>query len=100
MRLINVDALKEKFKEHYDFFVSAYKNEQDMSVVDKSRVDEILNSIAEVINAPIIFEISDNATNGDVIRALFKPNYVKKTDDNVIVENYDFNKDWWNAPYK
>ena len=55
----------------------------------------------EKINAmPTIFEISDNATNGDVIQALFKPTHIKKTDDNIIVENYDFNKDWWNAPYK
>ena len=54
MRLIDADALKEKFKEHYDFFVSAYKNEQDMSLADKARVDEILNSMAEVINAPTV----------------------------------------------
>ncbi len=99
MKLIDVDALKEKFKEHYDFFISAYKNEQDMSVVDKSRVDEILNSITEVINAPIIFD-TDNMTNGEVIQKLFKPTHVEKTDDNVIIEKYDFNKDWWNSPYK
>jgi hypothetical protein len=54
----------------------------------------------EKINAmPTIFEISDNATNGDVIQALFKPTHIEKTDDNVIVENYDFNKKWWNSPY-
>ena len=44
--------------------------------------------------------IYDNATNGDVIRTLFKPNHVKRTDDNVIVENYDFDKEWWNSLYK
>ena len=54
MRLIDADVLKEKFKEHYDLFVSGYKNEQDMSLADKSRVDEILNSMAEVINAPTV----------------------------------------------
>ena len=55
----------------------------------------------EKINAmPTIFKIPDNATNGDVIKALFKPNHVERTDDNVIVENYDFNKEWWNSPYK
>ena len=54
MRLIDGEALKEKFKEHYDLFVSGYKNEQDMSLADKSRVDEILNSMAEVINAPTV----------------------------------------------
>ena len=99
MKLIDVDALKEKFKEHYDFFVSAYKNEQNMSLADKSRVDEILNSIAEVINAPIVFD-TDNMTNGEIIKTLFKPTHVEKTYDNVIVENYDFSETWWNSPYE
>ena len=44
--------------------------------------------------------IPNNATNGDVIKAMFKPNHVERTDDNVIVENYDFNKDWWNSLYE
>ena len=35
-------------------------------------------------------EIPNNATNGQVIRALFNPNHVERTDDGVIVENYDF----------
>ena len=44
--------------------------------------------------------IPDNATNGQVIQTLFKPNRVERTDDDVIVENYDFNEEWWNAPYQ
>lgn len=44
--------------------------------------------------------IPDNATNGQIIQTLFKPNRVEKTDDDVIVENYDFSKEWWNAPYQ
>ena len=98
MRLIDADALKDKFKAHYDLFVGDYKGEH-MSVADKSRVDEILNSMAEVINAPTIFD-TDNATNGEVIQKLFKPTHIEKTDDNIIVEKYDFNKDWWNSLYK
>ena len=90
MRLIDADALKEKFKEHYDLFVGDYENEQDMSLADKSRVDEILNSMAEVINAPTIFD-TDNATNGDVIKALFPNEYDFET---------DFDEDWWNSLYK
>ena len=43
--------------------------------------------------------IPDNATNGQVIRTLFKPNRVERTDD-VIVENYDFSKEWLNASYQ
>ena len=42
--------------------------------------------------------IPDNATNGQVIQTLFKPNRVERT--NVIVEEYTFNNDWWNAPYQ
>lgn len=44
--------------------------------------------------------IPDNATNGDVIKAMFEPNRVERTDDDVIVEHYDFSEDWWNAPYQ
>lgn len=44
--------------------------------------------------------IPDNATNGDVIKAMFEPNRVERTDDDVIVEHYDFSEDWWDAPYK
>ena len=96
MRLIDADALKEKFKEHYDLFVSGYKNEQDMSLADKSRVDEILNSMAEVINAPTVFD-TDNATNADVIRTLF-PDGIPK--DIVWTLQDDKGADWWKAPYQ
>ena len=44
--------------------------------------------------------IPDNATNGDVIKAMFKPNHVERTEDNVIVEEYMFDKEWWNVPYQ
>ena len=45
-------------------------------------------------------EIPNNATNGQVIRILYNPNHVERTDDGVIVENYNFDKEWWNSPYK
>lgn len=57
MRLIDADALKEKLKEHYDLFVSAYQNVHEMSLADKLRVDEMINSLAEVTNAPTICDI-------------------------------------------
>lgn len=44
--------------------------------------------------------IPDDVTNGQVIQTLFKPNRVERTDDDVIVENYDFNEDWWISPYQ
>ena len=43
--------------------------------------------------------IPDNATNGDVIRALFEPNWIRRMDD-VVREEYEFDAVWWNAPYK
>ena len=51
-------------------------------------------------NVEDIILIKSGVTNGDVIKALFKPNHVERTDDDVIVENYDFNEDWWHKPYK
>ena len=44
-------------------------------------------------------KIPDNITNGQVIQTLFKPNHIERTKDNVIIEEYMFNKDWWNLPY-
>ena len=43
--------------------------------------------------------IPDNATNGDVIKALFKPNWIRRMDD-VVREEYEFDAEWWNAPYQ
>ena len=49
--------------------------------------------------------IPNNATNGDIIKAMFDIEIVddfafsygiKLTDSNYV----QFNKDWWNAPYK
>ena len=48
--------------------------------------------------------ISSNATNGDIIKAIF-PNCVIDEDfGGAVVTNIDtqqyWKKDWWNAPYK
>ena len=43
--------------------------------------------------------IPDNATNGDVLKAIFKPNRITRMDD-IVREEYDFTHEWWNAPYK
>ena len=55
-RLIDVDKLKEELKEHHDFFVNAYGGFSNLPRNDKSRVDEITNSIATIVNAPTIIE--------------------------------------------
>ena len=44
--------------------------------------------------------IPDNATNGDVIKAIFMPNRIARTDDDTVRIDYDFTSDWWNAPYQ
>jgi len=43
--------------------------------------------------------IHDNATNGDVIKALFKPKWIRRMDD-VVREEYEFDAVWWNALYQ
>ena len=49
--------------------------------------------------------IPDNATNGDVIKAMF-PTYDIEIEGNYVtcwIDEYKwigFNGDWWNAPYK
>lgn len=56
----------------------------------------------ETINAVII---PDNATNGDMIMALFDVKEVRKYRTRVTawlssVNPIDFQLNWWNAPYK
>ena len=100
MRLIDADALKEKFKEHYDLYKNFYENKQDMSLAGKVRIDEIINSIAEIVNAPTIFD-TNNATNGDVIKIIFPNMKVDISGGVVKSDRYtQFDLSWWNAPYK
>ena len=80
LKLINIPNIV------YDWLANGFPNEDD--------VEHILEILRGGITIP------DNATNGDVIKALFKPNHVERTDDDVIVEEYTFNKEWWNSPYQ
>lgn len=50
-------------------------------------------------NVENIILIKSGATNGDVIKAIFEPNRIKRMDD-VVTEEYEFDADWWNAPYE
>lgn len=61
--------------------------------INMDGIDVVCESILHGIPIP------DNATNGDVIKALFKPNWIRRMDD-VVREEYEFNEVWWNAPYK
>ena len=51
---ISREALKHKLQEHHDFFVNAYGGFSNLPQNDKSRVDEILNCIAMVVNEPSV----------------------------------------------
>lgn len=62
-RLIDASVLKEKLQEHHDFFISAYGSFKDMPIKEKTRVDEISNCIAEVVNAPTIIEAEESEKN-------------------------------------
>ena len=43
--------------------------------------------------------LPDNATNGDVLKIMFTPNRITRTDDIVNIE-YNFTPEWWNTPYQ
>ena len=60
-------------------------------------VDDLCN-----INTVKAIPIPDNATNGDMIKAMFPNVPVKIFEDmnTVIFGNAQFDLEWWNAPYK
>lgn len=47
-------SIKQKLQEHHDFFVNAYGGFSNLPPNDKSRVDEITNCIAMVVNEPSV----------------------------------------------
>lgn len=49
---ISRKSIKQKLQEHHDFFVNAYGGFGNLPQNDKSRVDEITNCIAMVVNEP------------------------------------------------
>jgi hypothetical protein len=57
-RLIDADKLKEELQKHHDFFIEAWKengvDKIEIPIPDKSRMDEITNCIAMVVNAPTV----------------------------------------------
>ena len=51
---ISRKSIKQKLQEHHDFFVNAYGGFSNLPPNDKSRVDEITNCIAMVVNEPSV----------------------------------------------
>ena len=52
--VISRKSIKQKLQEHHDFFINAYGGFSNLPLNDKSRVDEITNCIAMVVNEPSI----------------------------------------------
>ena len=52
--IISRKSIKHKLQEHYDFLVDAYGGFSNLPQNDKSRVDEITNCIAMVVNEPSV----------------------------------------------
>lgn len=74
------------------------KHKNDKLFTFDTDISVMCSDVLDVLSRCV--EIPDNVTNGDVIQILFKPNHIERTDDDVIVKNYDFNKEWWNSQYK
>jgi len=99
MRLIDADELNERFESSCTTECACCPYSDD----NCGLVHE-----ADTVNAIVI---PKNATNGDVIKALF-PNikindidclkmiYTGIDHKNMIGFNLDATKEWWNAPYK
>ena len=51
---ISRKSIKQKLQEHHDFFINTYSGFSNLPQNDKSRVDEITNCIAMVVNEPTV----------------------------------------------
>lgn len=72
---------------------------------EEELAEDLQKELFELKRNPNIIEIPDNATNGEVIKALFDIKEIEEMKHCVFVTiypDYDtrFIKDWWNAPYK
>lgn len=73
---------------------------------EEELVEELQKELFELKSNPNIIEIHDNATNGDMIKALFDCKIVEETPSTYVFEIEkdwfvkEFEKEWWNAPYK
>lgn len=70
--------------------------------VSNSKKIEALSNAIDIVDAYEAF-ISNNATNGDIIKALFPNMYIEECDYDIFTTldgDTRFTYDWWNAPYK
>lgn len=104
MRLIDADKLDECLQSMADL-------EWNKQVGSSKGLEDAIDIIYDTPTVNAIL-IPDNATNGDVIKAMFPYIEIKDNCDmyySVNIENLStdkglntvgFRKDWWNAPYK
>lgn len=67
--------------------------------------EHIITEIIKTIVTLDTIELPENPTNGDMVKAIFNVEVVDDFCKSVGIKlndsNYvQFNKDWWNAPYK
>lgn len=80
------------------------KHKNDKLFTFDTDISAMCSDVLDVLNRCV--EIPDNATNGDVIKAMFPNLKITKMNDSVSVmgEYYEFNNfypfDFWNAPYQ
>lgn len=84
----------------------------DSKALEIIQKDGIINSENKITNVWVASEfmdaldnavtLPDNATNGDVIKAMFNCMVIDITDGKVYVEKFyvPFNEAWWEAPYQ
>ena len=92
MRLIDADKVIELALENKTIVVEEKEllSENKREIVLRNLFEDICDFLNKqpTVNA---IPIPENATNGDMIKAMFpnEPDF-----------EYDFFRDWWNAPYK
>lgn len=104
---ISRKSLKHKLQEHHDFFVDAYGGFSNLPQNDKSRVDEISNCIAMVVNEPPVklqepkwIPVSERLPkNSDIVLLSLPPHidpYGEECSASVICGHYigGWNADW------
>lgn len=77
---------------------------------EEELAEDLQKELFELKRNPNIIEIPDNATNGEVIKALFpdselhkEPDYISLTIKNgveIVAYIEDRGASWWFAPYK
>ncbi len=87
-----------------------HKSKQYYYIIDDGKIKESLGYSADicagnkVMDLDNLVAIPDNATNGDVIKALF-PN-VEVTHNGFLIDveleafGFTVEEDWWNVPYR